>query len=233
MKSFLALVAVLALGVSSVQANTFMYNNSTNDLVVRFNPGELEVGDEINFGSGTPRILDSFSFEYYALNATGGELAGAPMAQVRFYANNGPDFNGYPTPGTVLYNSALFSVPTTPTERSTFVFSSGSDWGSAGLDLTGYDIITWSVQFTGLGNGDEIGLDLYDPPVVGSSSRDYWEFDGSWSLKEQLIPGSQEYRKMNFASVFIGKRVPDGGATVMLLGASLTALAFVSRRRQR
>jgi hypothetical protein len=233
MKSFLTLVAVLVFGASSVQANTFMYNNSTNDLVVRFNPGLLEVGDEIDFEPGTPRILDSFSFEYYSVanndSGVAGTLAGSPEAQVRFYANNGAPVSSYASPGTLLYDSGRFSVPTTETERSTFVFTSGADFPAAGLDLTGYNTITWSVQIHGLEKFDEIGLDLYDPPVVGSSPADFWQFDGiEWKLKQL-----EEGPNVNFASVFVGKCVPDGGATVALLGAGLTALAFVSRRRQR
>jgi hypothetical protein len=59
---FLAFGA-LCMGVgASVRAATIIFNNSTNDLVARFNAGTNEVGDEILL-AGTERYLWRFSFE--------------------------------------------------------------------------------------------------------------------------------------------------------------------------
>jgi len=44
-------------------------------------------------------------FEYWGINRTQEEFEGEVQARVRFYANDGPPFSGYPTPGTVLYDS--------------------------------------------------------------------------------------------------------------------------------
>ena len=105
---------------------------------------------------------------------------------------DGPLFNGYSTPGTSFYDSGLFSVGS-PTPRSTFVFTAGSDFAAGGLYVPSSDI-TWSVQFTGLGTGDDLGVDIYSPPTVGSDFPDWWENTGSgWTLNTNNLP-------MNFAA---------------------------------
>src|SRR5262245_50369605 len=120
----ICLVTVMCiLGCPKLYADpVLIYNNSTNDLVTRFNPGTLEVGDEIGL-AGTERFLQEFRFEYWGTN-TANPLAfsGAIQAQVKIYLNDGAPFNGYLSPFTVLYDSGLFSVPA-PTDRSTFIFS--------------------------------------------------------------------------------------------------------------
>lgn len=162
-----------------------IFDNSAlgSDLHLRFDPGTLQVGDEINL-AGTERNLTYFSFEYWG-TASGLSFAGPVQAEVRFYQNTGPTtFNGYFTPdATPFYDSLLFSVPS-PTARSTFIFTAGSDFPIGGLNLASSDI-TWTVQFSGMGAGDAVGVDLYSPPVVGSevgSFGDYWQYNGGWSL---------------------------------------------------
>src|SRR6266705_6861628 len=91
-----------------------IYDNSVNDLSTRFNPGSLEVGDEIILSVTDPsRYLQTFSFEYYGTNTAGASFSGSVTAQVRFYLNDGPldPVSGYPTPGTgasILYDSGAF-----------------------------------------------------------------------------------------------------------------------------
>src|SRR5436190_7829196 len=82
-----------------------IYRNSTNDLVIRFDPGTYQVGDEILFtNSPMPTYITNFSFEYWGTNTLSpSEFAGSVQAEVRFYLNNGPLFNGYATPGTMFY----------------------------------------------------------------------------------------------------------------------------------
>ena len=157
-----------------------IYDNSANDLTLRYNPGTLEVGNEI-FLAGTELHLTTFSFEFYGL-ASGANFAGSISAQVRFYENTGlPAFNGYPTPSaTPFYDSGLFAVGV-PTPRNTLVFTAGADFPSGGLLLPSTDI-TWTVQFSGMGAGDELGVDLYGPPVVGNAYNDYWVNNGGWQV---------------------------------------------------
>ena len=187
MKNALRIHVYLTLGVLCfgltlpLLAQTTVYNNSTNDLALRFNPGTSEIGNEIILGS-TERYLTDFSFEYWGLSSNPNSFAGSIQARVEFYLNNGPLFNGYATPGTSFYDSGWFSVPA-PTPRSTFVFSVPSgDFNNVPLLLPASDF-TWTVQFQGMGLGDSVGMDLYGPPTVGQNFGDFWQRIGtSWFL---------------------------------------------------
>jgi hypothetical protein len=213
-----ALLMGYCLSVSAVPVT--IYDNSVNDLLKRFNPGTAEVGDEILL-AGSARQLTYFSFEYYGL-ATRSTFAGNVQAEVRFYVNNGALFNGYPQPnGSSFYDSGLFSVPA-PTDRSTFIFNAGADFPAAGLFIPANDI-TWSVQFTGMGAGDEVGVDLYSPPVVGSDYPDYWEKNAGpgWTLKQQLsgVPS-------DFAALMRAESVPDATGFEIVVISTLGLLLF-------
>ncbi|MBN2505822.1 MAG: HYR domain-containing protein [Verrucomicrobia bacterium] len=180
--------------------NSMIYNNATNDLNNRFEPGPTEVGDEIVL-EGTARHLTQFVFEYWGVNNTQPEFAGAVQARVRFYANDGPPFNGYPTPGTLLYDSGAFAV--SATARATLIIE---DFVlEAAVPLTGPvpDTFTWTVQFGGLEAGDAAGLDLFSPPVVGTSYPDYWERAGEdWMLKTNAAV------TVNFAALALASEEP-------------------------
>src|SRR5690606_6206318 len=120
------------------------------------------------------------SFEYYALNNGGlNPLTGTPEVRVRFYLNDGPDFNGYASPGTQFFDSDWFTLtsPTfQPTERFTLVYGL-SDFGGTPLFMPVVSNFTWSVQFRGLDAGDEVGVDIFGPAAVGLNLDDYWEFN--------------------------------------------------------
>ena len=211
-------VATLWAGFCLPLSATIIYDNTVNDLTTRFNPGTFEVGDEITL-AGNQRKLQTFSFEFWGTSANSLNFAGGVQARVRFYENNGAPFNGYSTPGTVFYDSSWFQVPS-PTSRSTFVFSAGSDFAAAGLTIPVSDM-TWSVQFQGLGAGDAAGVDLYSPPVVGQNSADYWENDGGvWKLKQNPnVP-------IDFGAKMDAIAVPDAtGLEVLVIGV-LSVLAF-------
>lgn len=208
--------------LASANAAT-IYDNSGNDLAIRFEPGTLEVGDEINFGgSSLDRVLTQFSFEYFGESATPGVFAGNVQARVRFYYNNGTPDSGYLSPNTKFYDSQWFNIqPTYSVDplldgRSTLIFTAGSDNIPANGLMLPYKM-TWSVQFQGMLAGDRVGIDLYDPPLVGTSQDDYWQFDGTaWQLKEN--PAGP----VNFASRF--DAVPEPSALSLLAGAFVMAL---------
>ncbi|MBI5387106.1 MAG: HYR domain-containing protein [Verrucomicrobia bacterium] len=164
-------------------SSVLVYDNSVNDLAIRFNPGTNEIGNEIVLAD-TARYLQNFSFEYWGTNVTGAPAFQGPVqVRLRFYANDGPAFNGYPTPGTLLYDSGPVSITLTP--RSVLSFSY-LDFVSGVVPLTGAlpDRFTWTVQFSGLGANDLVGVDLYSPPVIGTTYTDYWERTPSgWQLK--------------------------------------------------
>lgn len=177
----LLLIGVLAaiLGRQTATGD-IIFDNSINDLGRRFDPRELEVGDEIEI-AGAARCLTNFSFEYWGDSAIPGSFEGNVEARVRFYRNDGQAFNGFTAPGTLFYDSGWFGVG--PTLRSQLIFLAGSDFPEGGLYLPVQDF-TWTLQFQGLGTGDAAGVDLYNPVQTGFSYADYWQNDpNGWALK--------------------------------------------------
>ena len=166
---------------------TVVYDNTANDLMTRFDPGTNEVGNEILLASEA-RYLQEFSFEFWSTNLSGSPmLAGTNVTvRLRFYANDGTPFNGYPTPGTLLYDSGEFWLGTATTPRSVLVYTE-LDFGvyAAYPLLTALPTnFTWTVQFSGLGEQDQLGVDLFSPPVNGQSYGDYWwRTNGGWELR--------------------------------------------------
>jgi hypothetical protein len=229
--SVLALVATLLFAVPAPAVT--IYDNSVNDLTNRYNPGLLEVGDEV-FVASTERLLTGFSFEYYALvsGVGSGVFSGTPKVQVKFYLNDGPLFNGYATPFTAFYTSGWIDLtPFGPTERATLVFDQWADFGGGfylPIPTTPGANFTWSVQFKDLGGLDELGVDIYSPPVVGAAIGDYWEFTAGpgWQLKTNIsgVP-------MNFAAKF-DAIVPEPSSTALAVIGGLGLLAFRWRFRK-
>ena len=202
-----------------------IYDNSFHDLLTRFSFGGREVGDQIVL-AGSERYLTTFSFEFYGTNtANPVAFSGSVEARVRFYINDGPLFNGYATPGTKFYDSDWFSVPN-PTPRNTFVFTAGSDFPTGGLFIPASEI-TWSIQFQGMGGTDNVGIDIYSPPVVGGNYPDYWDFDGSsWHLMTNVVP-------MNFASLMQASQVPEPSSAAFCLLGGLGLLAYAGAFRRK
>ena len=228
MRGVLVLAALWIGSTLSLRAAT-IFDNTQNDLKVRFNPGTYQVGDQILL-SGTDRYLINFSFEFWGTNtASPGNttFAGAVQADVRFYLNDGPLFNGYATPGTLFYDSGFFNV-VNPTPRSTFVFTPGNlpgDLPLGGLYIPSSEM-TWSVQFRGMGGTDSIGLDIYNPPTVGSDYPDYWQNTGTgWTLMQNGIAPT-----MNFAAQ-MQATVPEPSALALLAGG--LGILVMARRLRR
>ena len=218
-------LSVLCFGLTLPLTAATIYNNSTNDLAIRFNPGTSEIGNEIIL-AGTDRYLTDFSFEYWGLSSNPNSFAGAIQARVEFYMNNGVLFNGYATPGTSFYDSGWFSVPA-PTPRSTFVFSvQGGDFNRVPLLLPASDM-TWTVQFQGMGLGDSVGVDLYGPPTVGQTFGDFWQRIGtSWTL----MNNSQTPPYASFAADMMAVAVVPEPSTLALSVLGGLGLLVVARR---
>lgn len=123
-----------------------------------------EFGDEIDF-FGTARTITTMSFS--VLGET--NLPSNASARFRIYRNNGPllpiDSVAIPTPGELLFESV--DIPILP--------------GLQTLRITDIAVpvptnVTWTVLFKGAGilPGTRAGLEVYHPPTVGASFRDYW-----------------------------------------------------------
>ena len=76
------------------------------------------------------------------------------------YLNDGPAFNGYATPKTMIYSQFSYIQPTT---RLTLDYGAiPEDFPPGGIATGVYvptsPVLTWTVQFTGLGAGESAGL---------------------------------------------------------------------------
>ncbi len=191
---FTVLAAIVLFAQSSQAQQQLVYDNSTIDQNVRFNPGTNEVGDQVTL-AGTARGVKNFTFEYWGTNFIGND----EQARVRFYKNNGAASpQGALAPGTVLFDSGWFSI--VATNRATLIFTDFSSGGGAVVPLMAGlpDSFTWSVQFSGLGPGESAGVDLYGPPTVGGRYSDYWDNTGSgWELRTNSVP---PFTEINFAA---------------------------------
>ncbi|MDW8309661.1 MAG: hypothetical protein RMK20_09835, partial [Verrucomicrobiales bacterium] len=162
-----------------------VYNNSSN----RATPPRFAqttgyiMGDEIILYTTNAwgyRFITNFVFEYYGSGFSGNE-----QARLRIYANDGVLYGtnaGAPfyAPGTVLFDSGFFSIG--PTTAATLAFN-GLNLGPAKGVIVPSNF-TWAVEFSGIDPGESAGLTLFDPPTVGSSYADYWEYDGSvWRIR--------------------------------------------------
>ena len=76
--------------------------------------------------------------------------------------------------------------------------------------------VTWSVQFSGMGATDELGLDIYSLPVVGANYPDFWDNNGGWLLQTNTVP-------MNFAATL--EATPEPSAVVLSIFGGLGVLA--------
>ena len=215
----IATCVAVALAIASTHQTAFaldlVYSNATTDLGVNFNPGNnSEVGNEVVL-AGTSRLVTFFRFQYFD---TGG-LINDDTADIRFYENNGPMVSGADSPGTLLYDSGAFAIPSTP--RQTMILDQ-SDLDGGILVPTDF---TWTVTFSG---SDTNGLSLYAPPTVGSNFADEWVNTGSgWVLETAIDPTDP----LEFAAV-IGATAPDSsslpvsalGVLICLGGATIAKI---------
>jgi hypothetical protein len=247
-------LGALCVALSLPAAGDDFFNNSQNDLHYRLTTAQnvdgltstAEYGDEIDMASIGD--LTNFSFEFWGTNTLSPAnlgYQGAIQGRVRFYYNNGaPDpTSRYATPGTMFYDSGWFYLNAvgagTPTARSTLAFGM-TDFQSgdkSGLFKPGEGLpvenpfVTWTVEFQGLGNGDELGVDLYYPPTVGLDYNDYW-VKGTGSAAQWLLYTNSDVPAVDFAAVFQGTTiVPE--PTVLALSAVGALALFATNRRLR
>ncbi|MCS7089475.1 MAG: hypothetical protein RMN51_06975 [Verrucomicrobiota bacterium] len=224
MKMLSALLAgfVVAVGISAAMGQTLVYDNSTNDQLIRFNTGSLEVGDEILLAPGPERMISLFRFQYWGENFSGDE-----QIRVRFYANDAfyASHNAFIAPGTLLYDSGWFNVMASARQTILLDYATLLT-GNAGNPVIVPNTFTWSVQFRNVnaGAGESAGVDIYDPPTTGWNYTSYWENDplnGGWLLKTNRwgIP-------MNFAAQ-IEAVVPE--PNVLALGVAGGLLFLLMR----
>ena len=207
---------------------SILYNNSTTDLgrSLNFINGQA-IGNQIVMGNGfTSATVTNFSFEIYS---TLPAFAGTVQMQVFLYANNGALTNGYNMPGTLLYNSGPFTLPT----PQTFPGNLGTNVGTVFFDLSLTPIavsssFTLAAVVTGMTGSDAVGMELFNPATVGFNYDDYWLQNGAnWTLMTNSASA------IDFGARFNGTGVPEPSTLgLSVVGASLLIGSFWLRRRQ-
>lgn len=185
------------LGLAAFDAKAqlvYLYNNSnpSSDQNSRLSAVDnLWFGDEVILGGNYPSAstMTHFDFQYWAQGTTGLTI------DVALLYNTGATYNGYATPdfGNAIYTYSGAAV--SDTTRSTLSFDAGVDFSSMGIDLT-QGTLTLAVKFNFNGGGGDAGVDLYNPPLEGSSLPDFWLWDslsGSWQLSTNNVFGTVNF----------------------------------------
>jgi PEP-CTERM motif len=191
LRSILAIVALLLVGVwSEAHAGTIYDNTTTPQGGFGFTALQQH-GGEVH-AAGTDRLVTDLFIGMYRKG-----VAGTNDMQARLYANDG--LGG--KPGTLLWESPLLqSVHLT-----------------GGIDLIDFsvpmvlvpDTFTWTVQISNISVA--VGLPAFDPPTVGSSPTN-WEGNGTmWGQ----VPGSPYEARVEAVA-----EVPEPSSALLLLAGS-------------
>jgi hypothetical protein len=233
---FNVIVLVLVLTAGNSRAGT-VYDNTTTDTggVLMLTNNQI-VGGEIfpNYVATFP-YLTNFSFEFYSPTYS---WAGSVSADIKFYRNDGTAFNGYPSPGTLFYDTGWFDV------LNPLAYTSGTSnritytFGWADLHTPGNPLVPMSptlalpsdftvvYQFDGLTNGNQLGLPIFQPPTVGTNYGDYWLVDNTsnWELVTNVAG------PVAFGQLFIADTPEPSMFSLGILGAGL--LGGLLKRRK-
>lgn len=176
---------------ATLAVNAFtVYNNTSTDSGYSLNfTNGWTIGNEIVLGNGySSASLTNFSFEIYSTLAS---FTGSVQMQVFLYANDGtPPFNGYDTPGSVLYDSGLFTLLTPQQYVNTNAVVLNFDLTSSPVNILTSNF-TFAAVVTGLATSDTVGFEIFTNGTVGQNFSDYWRNDGSsWALLTNSAPTS-------------------------------------------
>jgi hypothetical protein len=206
-----------------------LYQNAApNYQFANFNNGNSEEGNQIILAGSAPSdLITSFSFQF---DYTGSLSSPNASADVKFYANNGAPVNGYPSPGTVLFNSGVFSIGgyTTGSTENFYAADLGGGTGTGVVPGVGVDVpqnFTWTVTFSGLQGGENAGLALYYPPTVGSDALP--NGDGWVNLGSGLVPANDSGNPLEFGAVFNSSAVPEPSMVAL---TAIGGLLFGARK---
>jgi hypothetical protein len=245
-KPIIILARIVAAGALTVLAQNAQSQNITTGNLYQdssasayqygnLNYGNGSAGNQIILsGTGPNDKITSFSFQFDYLNPSGGITgtpAGGETVDVTFYKNNGTPYNGYPTPGTVLWTSGTFSL------GGGLGYTTGSLENFHQADINnGAGVIvpqdfTWVVTFSGLTGGETAGLTLYSPPTVGSDALpngDGWvNFGSGW------VAGNNSGNPLEFGAVFNGVAAPDSSCLSISVMAVLAGFGWMKRSQRR
>jgi hypothetical protein len=217
-------VGVVTLVGQSAQAQTDLYDNtSTAYSGANFNfdsggGGTVSAGNEVVLtgGSGGVYTVSQFAVQ---IDFTG---TGTPQGSVdvQFLQNNGPAFNGYATPNTILWDAGATSL-------TSFTTGGGEVLTYSVPNISVPQDFTYVVSFTGLSSTEVAGLSIYGAPTIGVDHNDAWvNTTGSWTLEEAGTgqPSPQ------FGAQIKGTVVPE--PSTIALGV-MGACGFLARLRKK
>lgn len=189
MKTFVSVTSILAtscvvtfMAGSAIAAETVVYDNTTTQILndegnslylgTRDYPAGA-YGDSIRLNDGQGSLLHGITQFTFSVATNPGFVAGAAKTwTLNLYALNGPGG----TPGTALtdpVNGAILS--------GQYEYAVDFD-----APVVAPRDMAWAVSFNGVSAPDDVGLELYGPPSVGTSGNNFWLYnnagDGIWTL---------------------------------------------------
>ena len=186
---------------------------------------QTEYGDEINLAPGLARKAVDFQFTYFSNY----DLASG--AVIRLYKNNGPTVLGASSPGDLLYQSSVFDIKKSDTSDPNNVLATTTTINLAGTGLVFPDTLTWTVEFSGIGGGNEASALVYDAPTVGTSYSDFWQRNSSgWDL--MVFPNGPKGNFNAKLTAVVPTSVPEGGSSLAFLALGVTGVCLIRRRFQ-
>jgi hypothetical protein len=225
----------IALLAQNAQSQT-LYSDTNTTQNGNFNYFNAEAGNQVVLAGTSPSdVITNFEFQFDFIGTTG--ASGNETADLRIYANNGPLVSGYPSPGTVLFDSGPFNIGELGYIAGVTATFNQAQLGGGVLVPQNF---TWTVTFAGLTAGENAGLALYSPATIGTNFNDAWVNAGSgW----QLDVAEMSYPPLDFAAIAQGIASPvlysdtnttqngnfnyftnEAGNEVVLAGASASSL---------
>ena len=243
--SLKTIVVFFVVAVASfARAQVAVYDGITTPSGVQFPlSNSVVVGQQVYMDPGllaANPYLSSFSFAYYSTNVG---WSGAVTADIQFFLNNGSAFNGYSTPGTLIYQTGIFSLPNPQQTFSTNGVKLTFAWQDIYLNYDSFtgvgaatplNSVTLPSSFTvvyniaGLLGGDTLALPVYYPPSVGTNYNDYWVKNGSnWELVTNTAGG------VSFGLQFNNTASPTPEPSTLAMGAlGMVLMAHLMKRRK-
>lgn len=205
---FAGLVTSTALQATPVYDNT---TTDTLDTVVYSTGAYTEIGDQIHL-AGTERSATSATAQLYNLGSGGsfdatlnlyGVVAGNPGV--------GSLLGSFTAAGQVLASNGILDV----------------NWLLAGLALP--DDLFFTVSLGNVLSGMDLGLNVFNPPTIGSSSGQFLIVNGSSGFAQASTGSGHDniYFRLDAASA---NAVPEPGSAGLVLLAMLPLMAIRSRR---
>lgn len=210
-------VGAVALLCQNAQSQSLVYNDTSTYSGDNFNfdsgvAGTVSAGNEIVLAAAND-VITQFQVQ---IDFTG---TGTPTGtvDVQFANNNGATYNGYATPGSILWDSgssALGSFSSAAGEVLTYTVPS----------VTVPKDFTFVVNFNGLTSTEIAGLSIFGNTTVGQNYNDAWVNTGAgWVL--QKATGSDP--ALQFGATLTA--IPE--PSTIALGV-MGACAFLARRRK-